>query len=62
MCPIVRKKLHLSTLLKKWSFANDFRIEYKDRNVVSALWNNAPKWNTMLSYERQGLETLKALP
>ena len=41
---------------------NDFRTKTKDRKVLSALCNIALKWNTMISCEKQGLETLKALP
>ena len=50
------------TTFKKSPFANDFKIESEDEKVLSVLCNIAPKWNTMISYERQGLETLKALP
>ena len=45
-----KKETASITTFKKWSFANKFRIE-----------TIAPKWNTMISCERQGLETLKDL-
>ena len=41
---------------------NDFIIETEDGKVLSALCNIVPKWSTMISCERQCLETLKALP
>ena len=61
LCQTVRKKPYLSQLLKKCSFTNDFIIETEDGKVLSALCNIVPKWSTMISCERQCLETLKAL-
>ena len=57
MC--LRKKPYLSPLFKRWPLANDFRIETEDKKVLSALCNTAPKWNTIVSCERQGRETRK---
>ena len=50
------------TTFKKWPFANDFRTETEEGKFSLLYANIVPKWNTMISCERQGLETLKAPP
>ena len=49
------------TTFKKWPFANDFRIETKYGKVLSALCKCCSKVE-YINFERQVLETLKALP
>ena len=60
--PDRRKKPYLSPLLKNGHLR--ITLELKPRiGKFSLLYANiAPKWNTITSCERQGLETLKALP
>ena len=61
ICPMVRKKPCLSARLKNGH--SRMTLELKPRiGKFSLLYANiAPEWTTMISCERQGLETLKAL-
>ena len=61
MCPMVRKKPHLSPLLKNGHLQMTLELKARIGNF-SALCNIAPKCDTMISCERQDLDTLKALP
>ena len=59
---MVREKPYLSLLLKNGhsQVTSELRLRMAKFSLLYA--NIAPKWNTMISCERQDLETLKTLP
>ena len=62
ICWTERKKPYLSPLLKSGHLRMTLELKLSMGKISLLYANIAPKWNTMISRERQGLEILKALP
>ena len=62
ICLRERKKPYLSPLLKSGHLRMTLELKLRMGKISLLYANIDPKWNTMISRERQGLEILKALP